>query len=700
MSKTLFCTVLSSCVLALATPANAGPPRTDRYGDPLPEGAIARLGTVRLGHSDPIEAVAFSPDGKAIASAARDVRLWDLATGTLIRRFDAPNAWLGQVEFSPDGKTVFAADCGTDAVYCWETATGRLLRHIGRPPLGQSSMKRCQGGRLPMSPDGRMFATSVDGLHLWDTESGRQLRELVAQRHRMESFFVAFSPDGKLLALATAGTDIRLWNMKGFAAPRVLSGPRRCVPCIAFSPDGTELASAEADGTIRLWSIRTGKSQGQLTGPKKLVTSLVFTPDGKGLITADLDRITLWDLTTGREVRCFGRSAQTFASLTLSADGKVLAAGGLSRIRLWEVATGKEALAFEGHFDAVRSLAFSPDGTTLASGGDGAILWRLRDFALIRRIDEGLVSVDPVAYSRDGKRLAFATRDPVGGDQGVCLYEPSTGKLLVRVNPTCRSVAISPEATSFVGVHSDGPAELWDIASGKPVRKLQEPQSPVGKSDGVYAMSPDGTAVILGSWESGLELRRLRDWQKLPLEDAAMGWGVAAAFSPDGTLIAGSLGVTIWDAKNGRIVRRMARVRRHANGSELLPGRPHARLLRSKRRCSGVGSDDGQRASAFSHSGRQALLALVRGLFARRSVASLRRPRLRHPFVGSEGSHGRSSCWVLDTALARPGQRRCSQSLPRHVRPHTRPCSSSALAWGPSSPRTGRRSCENAKAAG
>jgi WD40 repeat protein len=572
----------SLALLALSPLAPAAPPaekaeaRTDRYGDPLPEGAVARLGTLRLSHRDEISSAAFSPDGRTIATAGGDILLWDLKKGKQLRRLTEPTAYFRQVAFLPDGKTLIAADCGADAVFCWDVATGRRLLHIGGRPSGELSMIQNRGGSLPMSPDGKVVATTVGGLHLWDTTTGKQVRELEPRRHRLVGFTAALSPDGKAIALGSSGR-LRVWDLTADKPPRVLSENRDGFLCLAFSPDGTVLASGGRG--IRLWNLRTGEPVRKEFGPREPVESLVFTADGKGLVSAGVDGVSLWDAESGKEARCFIKPGRSFVSLSLSPDGKVLAATGWARLRLWEVATGRELLPFDGHHNRVQSVSFSPDRQSLVSCADGIILWGLRDRTILRRLGDEAVSIHTASYGGDGRRLACSGWDDVAEVERVRLYEVGTGKELGKVDIPERlisSIVFRPDAGSFVCVHRDGSTRLWDFSTGKPLRELGESRDHPVAVHSAYAMSPDGTRVLLGDVHEGLHLLQLAGGGRVPLDGSV--WRRDVAFSPDGTTVAGGRGPTLWDARTGRVIRRLA-------GPDLEPMAvsysPDARMLAS-----------------------------------------------------------------------------------------------------------------------
>ena len=288
--------------------------------------------------------------------------------------------------------------------------------------------------------DGRFSVLSDNSLRLWDAGTGQPLKRLRGFRNGIAA--VAFSPDGKLALVASAGKvsnrtwtpggdyDLRLWDLDRERELRVLEGHRGDVLCLAFSSDGRLALSGGRDKIVRLWDVQTGQETQRLVGHTDTVNSVAFTPDGRHALSASSDQtVRLWELDRGTEVRQLAGHKDIVWAVAVSPDGRLaLSAGGYQpkpggrglvpgnkdfAIRLWDVATGKEVRRFEGHTEAVAQVAFAPDGKRLLScGADRSVrLWLVDSGRELRRFTGHTKLIFTVAFSADGRRALSGGAD-------------------------------------------------------------------------------------------------------------------------------------------------------------------------------------------------------------------------------------------------------------------------------------------------
>jgi WD40 repeat protein len=314
------------------------------------------------GHTNWVVSVAFSPDGRTLASGDEPsafaprgedgtIKLWNAESGQLLRTLTAPgnNNGFGLVTFSPDGRKLAAQN--TFQFNLWDAESGRLLHTV-----------RGDSNAAAFSPDGRTFALWLAGrISLVDWASERVLRTLTTAPHRV--LFLAFSPDGRTLAAGNLDHTITLWEAASGRLLRTLTGHTMPVGRVAFSPDGRTLAAGswshldaegtgtesgleqEGDDTITLWEAASGRLLRTLTGHTKSVFSVTFSPDGRTLASGSWDHtIKLWDVASGRLLRTLTNHTNGVFSVAFSPDGRTLAAGSADRtITLWDVPAIMEA---------------------------------------------------------------------------------------------------------------------------------------------------------------------------------------------------------------------------------------------------------------------------------------------------------------------------------------------------------------------
>jgi small GTP-binding protein len=289
-------TSLSSQYAPLPDLPNYDPEPADgvRVGEsPVPSLTLRRI---LRGHTDAIRDITWSPDGKILASGAKDetIRLWDVANGRLLRTLEGHSGEVNSVSWSPDGK-ILASGAKDKTIRLWDVANGRLLRTL--------EGHRGEVNSVSWSPDGKILASGAKDktIRLWDVANGRLLRTL--EGHRGEVHSVLWSPDGKILASGADDEAIRLWDVANGRLLRTLEGHRGEVYSVSWSPDGKILASASSDFTIGLWDADNGKRLKILESHTGQVGAILFSTDGTMLVSSSSEGSTkLWRTDTGESL--------------------------------------------------------------------------------------------------------------------------------------------------------------------------------------------------------------------------------------------------------------------------------------------------------------------------------------------------------------------------------------------------------------
>ncbi|MDB6131516.1 MAG: repeat-containing protein [Verrucomicrobiales bacterium] len=322
-----------------------------------------------------------------------------------------------------------------------------------------------------------------------------------------------------LLRLFTAATlSARLATSASAAAqePIILNGHTGWVHAVAFAPDGKILATASADRTVRLWNTRTGETKGILEGHLHRVRALAFSRNGKALASGAAEfhddefvgEVRLWDARTMELKQSWSLKSNDVHALSFSSDSKLLASGGLKGISLWDVSAGELQRTLPTGDSATLALTFSPDGRSLASGSfDTQLrLWDTQTWEIKRIFESQPSEVRAVVFAADGKTIASYS----GGRKQAFLWDAETGKLkhTFLVEQSVSAVALAPDGQTLAigsgeGLESSkGRVELWDAASGERTRILSGHNGPVT----ALAFSPDGKTLASGSQDATAKL--------------------------------------------------------------------------------------------------------------------------------------------------------------------------------------------------
>ncbi|HKI30770.1 MAG TPA: WD40 repeat domain-containing protein [Gemmataceae bacterium] len=585
----------------------------DDLGEPLPPGALARLGSQRFQHGQPVETCRFLPDGKTLLSVGRasnreyvgPILLWD-AQGKLASRCDVqlrtfsratsardgnPSITPLRWSVSPDGRFLLTA--GQDG-WAFEEAKNLRLREVATGKVVWSvEDENAKFTTVQFAPDGKALAAVCEQsrtIRIHETATGTESRKLAPPADPdFVPALITFAPDGKALAALGARDKhaaVCLYDSLGVRPPLLLPEMSLSFGPVAFAPDGQTLAvvSVPSKGKphLRLWDTITGKPGRDLGEHEQSTEGLVFSSDGRFLASQVKDRVRLWDARSGKQlpaVECAG-----VRSVVFSPDGGLLAVGNDRAIGLYEPASAKRSRELcygdrdsstgaegeQGFYAALhgvgRDIAFSPDGKVLAAVQEGTI--RRWAVATGEEIDPpaNCSPVDALALSEDGRRVAASTLTHA-------LWWNATGKPLHRLTldaadgkgaPFFDCVALSPDGRSFAAGLSTGEVAVWG-ADGK--RAWQQPSHE--GFVGTLAFAEDGRVVVSAGadlrvvWRQAAEGREVRkvsiDQGDVPTQDERVTfYNRQLALAGGRLLTVGEGEVRLWELASGQLRRRLA----------------------------------------------------------------------------------------------------------------------------------------------
>ncbi len=504
------------------------------------EARKVRFARVTTSH---INAVAFSPDGKFLASGSGEsfraidavIRLWDVATGDEVGKLEGHERGVLSVSFAPDGKTL-ASSSYDKTLRIWDVAKKAAVRRFD-----------CDASHVAFSPDGKKLAAY--GLHtgkirFFNPASGELLLEIQDVPGTLTS--LAFSPDGKKLAVAGGCSAIRIYDTTTGKPVLPAEGHWDAVTSLAFSPDGKMLASRGGDRTIRLWDLAANKEKRVLSlGPglfhgnddgtngfRRHTIGLAFTPDGRKLASlggwygvGDPPFACLWDVASGEQTARLTEPRHAPDTIAMAPDGEAVAELGDNGVHFWSL-TGEDL----GVLDAAgppesgayaRCFAFVPDGRSLAGCCDDKTirLWDWKSHALLRTFPTGDHSFFFIVSSPDGSLLATWGPPPNDGHRGpmpVYLWETATGKLLRKLGDDregTNSVVFAPDGRRLV-VATRKSVDVWDVLTGEELSARDGKPLLAGGHKGAIlcaAISPDGKTIASGGADTTILLWNVAD---------------------------------------------------------------------------------------------------------------------------------------------------------------------------------------------
>jgi WD40 repeat protein len=556
--------------------------------DPAPApGVVATL----KGHTEGLFSVAFSPDGKLVATGSFDktIKLWDAATGKEIKTFAGPTGHQNlvlSVAFSPDGQ-MLASGSTDNTAKIWDVPLSSYLQELVMPDAVNG---------LALSADGlKLAAAGKDGaIKIWTPADGKQLFNLTGHSGAVTdvAFNAAPAPANQLLASSGADGTVRFWNPTNGQPAGVVLAHAGPVNGVVIHPNNTAAYSAGADGLLKFWQLPIAPARA-LTPHTDAVTFLTLSPDGNQVITASADKTVRFStFADGKQVRQLTGPAAAVRAVALS---PTLIAGGTAdqRLFLWNAADGKVVSQQVAHAGPVNGVAFHPQNNQLVTaGGDGllkfwamppvpgralthpdAVLastatadgkrlitgsadkivrsWNLTNNAMERQFQGHTAPVTAVALSANGQVLASGS-----ADQTIRFWDQTNGKEKSVVGAhagTVTALFCNPASTQLVSASADGTVKLWGLAAAPPriFTHLDQVTS--------TALSLDGAKLLTGCTDKQARLWNLTNGN---MERAFPGHTLAitaVAFNADGTQVAAGgadKSLIVWNVADAKEIKK------------------------------------------------------------------------------------------------------------------------------------------------
>jgi WD40 repeat protein len=501
------------------------------------------------GHTDSVNALALSPDGRQIVSGSSDktLKVWDLESGRLIHSLEGHTDSVRTLALSTDGRHVIS---GSDdqTLKVWDLESGRLVRSLEGHTDSVTT--------LTLTSDGRQIISGTyNGVFkVWDLHSGRMIRSI--EKDKDWIYPQLLTPNGlQIVSDAIDGTT-ETWEYKNSRIMRLLIRQLGPVRMLALTPDMHQVISISSSNTLKVWELEDGRLLRSLRGHWGHVNEVAVTPDGHTLVSgSDDNTLMVWDFDSGRLLHSMESHMGSVNAVAVTPDGhRIVSGSDDNTIKVWDLQSGRLLRSMEGHIGSVNALAVTPDRNRIVSGSDDNTIkvWDLESNQLLHSFMGHTKSINAVAITPDGRKVVSGSMDCT-----LKVWDLERGQLIRTLEGHLGgvySLAITPNGSELVSGSGDKTLKIWSLDSGRLLRSLEGHSMSVN----AVAVTSDGRRVVSGSGDNTVRVWNLDNGMLIhSLKGHTRSVNSMVITQDDRYVVSGSHDRTIkvWNLENGQLLR-------------------------------------------------------------------------------------------------------------------------------------------------
>ena len=512
-----------------------------------PGGALMRT---LVGHSEWVNTVALTSDGRHALSGSRDatLKIWDTKTGDVLQTLRGHFGPVCCAAITPDGRTAisFSED---NTFKLWDFESGELIKTVETAgDLVTTIESNADGTQV-------VFA-SVDGfLRVMDLHTGEEVRCLGNDSETKPITCSALIPRLQRALVGFRDGSLSVWDLVTGQVVQKFEEHTKPVTCVDVAPTGSRAVSGSDDTTLVVWDLEMGVVLQTLNGHTDWVKSVSISSDGEYAISASWDQtLILWDLRSGELLRTFEGHSEPVSTVAMSQDARIAVSGSLDNtLRLWNVWSKETTPLHKGHTSGMSAIAVTSDAKLAVSGSwdKNLMVWDVQTGQVLRTLSGHTWTVSAVGATTEGNRVVSAS-----GDGTLKVWQIETGKQLKTIKGHTEAInclAVAREVSTAVSGSAAGTVKVWDFNQDEPIRVIEGHEEPVT----CIAVTSDGTRAVSGSEDHTLKVWELQTGRLLHTVGGYTDWIRSVEFMADSnTIVSGTSAglLKVWSLQNAELL--------------------------------------------------------------------------------------------------------------------------------------------------